>query len=640
MNMFAEVVPFRPSGFANILTYKIKENSAETAETAESVESVESVEVGDIAEIAMGEKREKCIIVNILDTEPDFKTKNLGKIIAKNIYSPQDIKNICDIAEYFFTSPSHIVKKAIPANIRNTNFINTTEFVNQKKNPIVSKEIKNRIQISLGSVYSKRSTDEVEFIKKIIHDEKHTTQQVLVVFPDSITLEQTFLKYKKLFSDICVFHSGVSKKKQIEAFWKIKTGNVQIIFGTQYSLCLPFFSLSGIIVYEFAHGSHKAKFSPYTNTMQSAEIIANNNNIPLLYTSCAGDIATIYRNKNTTISRHEKIYSSQQNLHIVDMKMEHQNKNFSPLSGIAMQKIKNAIAQKKKTIIYINRKGVSHYIQCSNCGDSPVSQYTGSKMNVFKNEKNQIVLRCSAMAYAQSIEKHDFCAHCSAKMEKVGVGTQGIEELLYPLGAKILRIDGDSFHTKTAQKKMMQEIEKADIIIGTQMMLSVGSIPDCSLIVDILFENNLHFFSFTTEETAWGQIQLLQEMFERPDSSHHLEYIVQTFEPQLQLIENIKSFENFYASEILSRKILQYPPFVEYIEIECSAKTEEKVKKHIDIILHLLQGNESRVDAVEVKKVPHLQVFIASIRFFTQKGEKNIMQKLSELSIKYTVRRC
>ena len=71
--MFAEVIPFRPSGFANILTYKIEEISKDA-------------EVGDIAEIAMGTSREKCVIINILQTEPNFTTKSLGRIIAKNIF--------------------------------------------------------------------------------------------------------------------------------------------------------------------------------------------------------------------------------------------------------------------------------------------------------------------------------------------------------------------------------------------------------------------------------------------------------------------------------------------------------------------------------------------------------------------------
>ncbi|HID92240.1 TPA: hypothetical protein EYP45_03925 [Candidatus Peregrinibacteria bacterium] len=626
--MFAEVIPFRPSGFANILTYKIEEIS-------------KNAEVGDIAEIAMGTSREKCVIIKLLETEPDFKTKSLGRIIAKNIFSASEIKNICDIAGHFFTSPSHILKKAIPANIRNTNFINSTEFVNIAKNTVEKKENNSiekniNIKISLGSVYSKRSIDEVNFIKK---NTENNNQQVVVIFPDIISLEQAFSQYENIFSDICVFHSQVSKKKQIEAFWKIKTGNTQIIFGTQYSLCIPFFNLSGIIVYEFAHGSHYTKFSPFTQTMRSAEIVAKNMNIPLLYTSCAGDIATLTQNKNSEIVKHQKMYASQKQIHIVDMQLEHQNKNFSPLSALALQKIKENLQNNKKTILYINRKGLHHYIKCPNCGDSPVSQYTGSKMNVFKNEKNQIVLRCNTMGYAQKIETSEMCENCKVPMQKIGAGTQAIEEILENLDAKILRIDGDSFQTKSSQKRMREEIKTADIIIGTQMMLSLGSIAECSLIIDILFENNLQFFSFTTEEIAWIQTHLLEEMFEKPQENMQLEYIIQTFQPNLQIIQNHDNFENFYASEILSRKILKYPPFTEGLEIEIRAKVREKCESDIQKVIQILQEDRTVFFPPEIKSVPHTQSFLVSVMCFMDPEKKELfLGKLGELKVKYFLR--
>jgi len=630
--MFAEVIPFRPSGFANIITYKIEEMSSDA-------------QVGDIAEIAMGATREKCVIANIIETEPDFRTKSLGKIIAKNIFSKSDIKNILDIAEYFFTSPSHILKKTIPANIRNTNFINSTEFIDilnsEEKKAEISKSKKNSTTISLGSVYSKRSVDEVAFIKKCLGAKK--TNQVLMIFPDIISLEQAFQKYQNIFSDICVFHSQVSKKKQIEVFWKITTGNTNIVFGTQYSLCLPFFNLSGIIVYEFAHGSHITKFSPHTNTTDSVHIYSKNNNISVLYTSCAGDIATIFRNKYSPITKHNRAFYAEKKLSIVNMQLEHQNKNFSPLSKIALQKIENNVKNKNKTIIYINRKGLHHYIKCPHCGDSPVSQYTGTKMNVFKNEHNQIVLRCNSMGFAQKIEQLEMCKICKVPMQKVGSGTQDIEEVLQNLqipNIKILRIDGDSFQTKSSQKRMREEIKTADIIIGTQMMLSLGAINNCSLIIDILFENNLQFFSFTTEENAWIQTHLLQEMLEKPEKNKTQEYIIQTFQPDLQILQNINNFENFYASEILSRKILQYPPFTQYLEIEVSAKTREKSESNIQKIISILQKKSCKFLPPEIKLIPHKQSFIGSILFFAdQQNITNITNSITELKIKYILKR-
>jgi len=636
--MFAEVIPFRPSGFANILTYKIEEISS-------------NAQVGDIAEIAMGKTREKCVIAKITETEPDFTTKSLGKIIAKNIFSTLDIKNIIDIAEYFFTSPSHILKKTIPANIRNTNFINSTEFIDiteskeeENKNEEEEKYEEarnNNINISLGSVYSKRSLDEVTFIKKCLNAKK--TNQVLLIFPDIISLEQALQKYQNIFSDICIFHSQVSKKKQIEAFWKIKTGNTNIIFGTQYSLCLPFFNLSGIIVYEFAHGSHITKFSPHTNTTDSVNIYSKNNNIPVLYTSCAGNIATIACNKNSPITKNSRAFCSEKKIRIVNMQLEHQNKNFSPLSAIALEKIKNNLHNKNKTIIYINRKGLHHYIKCPICGDSPVSQYTGAKMNVFKNEQNQIVLRCNSMGFAQKIEQLEMCKACKVPMQKVGSGTQDIEEVLQNLhipNIKILRIDGDSFQTKSSQKRMREEIKTADIIIGTQMMLSLGAIENCSLIIDILFENNLHFFSFTTEENAWVQTHLLQEMLGKPEKNKKQECIIQTFQPDLQILQNINNFENFYASEILSRKILQYPPFTQYLEIEVSAKTKEKSENNIQKIINILQKESCKFLPPEIKLIPHKQSFVGSILFFADKKNiKNITNSISDLKIKYILKR-
>ncbi|UCD95463.1 MAG: primosomal protein N', partial [Candidatus Zixiibacteriota bacterium] len=60
------------------------------------------------------------------------------------------------------------------------------------------------------------------------------------------------------------------------------------------------------------------------------------------------------------------------------------------------------------------------------------------------------------------------------------------------------------------------------------------------------------------------------------------EVVIQTYNPNLDLVDDAarQDYDTFYAREILSRKLLAYPPFSHLVNFRFSAKKEETVGKH------------------------------------------------------------
>ncbi len=667
--MFAIIIPFRPSGFSEEITYEI------------SVDE-KNAEVGDLVEIALGNRRDKGIIINITDEIPSFTTKKMGKILAKKIFSLSLLRLYIKISQYFFFSPSFCLKKSTPKHIIDTNFIfpkhqifilasniekkieecnikgkkqlelihllqessltkkeildshissavvktlQEKGIIEKRESEIFPQKIQNKNKtetdeenkkhenfskkIFIGSLYSKKTIEEIEFIQQIIEAQK----QVCIIFPDKIILEQTLKKYKKIFSDITPFHNGLGKKEENLHYWKIRTGNCSLIFGLQNALFTPFHCLGAIIIFEYSHQSHCSLFSPYIKTPEVAEIIAKEKKIPLILSSSSGDISHVSSADEKNITLFPS--SFKKNIIVADIELEQQNKNFTPLSGIALEKMKNALEKNEKIVLFFNRKGMHTSVFCTACKDIPVSPYSGIRMSVFKDANGKILLRCSQSGYCERYREQ--CKKCGGEMKKIGEGTQNIESFLEEnfTEKKILRIDGDSLSSKSKIKNISDEIEQSDIIIGTQIIFSLGPITNCSTVIDVLFENSLSFPSLIAEEKTWIQSHLLQELLGKTPLQN---VIIQTFQPELPLIKNIEKndFLQFYTQEIKARKTLEYPPFSENIIISCTGKNQKILEKNIEKILPIIQKLNGKYFPAQFSILPHQQKVKAEMQCF------------------------
>jgi len=202
---------------------------------------------------------------------------------------------------------------------------------------------------------------------------------------------------------------------------------------------------------------------------------------------------------------------------------------------------------------------------------------------------------CHYCGYSEKVTKK--CPQCGGENVRfMGVGTQKIEEELKMLfnNARILRLDADSTTARDSYSEYLTEFaeHKYDIMIGTQMVAKGLDFPNVSLVGVIGADMALYSEDYRGFERPFSLITQVVGRAGRNGGSGRA--IIQTTDPQSNVIELAKrqDYEAFYESEIMTRRLMIYPPFCTICQVAViSDKADlahDAIKKIFDNITSLV----------------------------------------------------
>ncbi len=278
--------------------------------------------------------------------------------------------------------------------------------------------------------------------------------------------------------------------------------------------------------------------------------------------------------------------------YIVDLQRD-QSKLSRYISNTLLEKIKNTLENKKKTIIYLNRRWEYSSLCCSDCAHLYKCKNCDVSLSVHKNPAKLI---CHMCGFIQDIDLR--CEKCNwNNLQKVGVGTEQIERDLkkYFTKANIFRFDTDNIKTKGEKEKVLDNIKEADIIIWTKMITTGFDFEDISLIAVVLLEQELAVPKYNIEEISYNNIrQLIGRWWRQWESK---EVIIQTFISSNETIKSISeyNYKDFVTKTLEERKLFSYPPYADLAILESFDRNEEKSLNFCKILKNKLDlANEDK----------------------------------------------
>ncbi len=160
----------------------------------------------------------------------------------------------------------------------------------------------------------------------------------------------------------------------------------------------------------------------------------------------------------------------------------------------------------------------------------------------------------------------------------MGIGIQKIElamKAFFP-SHKLVRIDSDA--KKSEKLTLLDELDTAEIIIGTQMVLTTLH-EDIGLIAFLLIDNDLSIPEFDREEKIYTQIVYARRM--------GVPVLVQTYATETPFTEMLLSgnYKSFLSETLALRERFLYPPYGEFITLWVHHPSKDMVK---DIIYKLI----------------------------------------------------
>ena len=163
-----------------------------------------------------------------------------------------------------------------------------------------------------------------------------------------------------------------------------------------------------------------------------------------------------------------------------------------------------------------------------------------------------------------------------------GFGTEFIEaevKAKFP-NARVVRVDTDSLTKKGELQDKLDAFKKGeyDIMLGTQMIAKGLNFPNLKVVGIVLADTGLHLPDFRASEKTFALITQVAGRAGRffPDG----EVYVQTYNPGAESIYyacNAKVNE-FYSSEISTRKLLEFPPFSRLVRLVFRSPNLEDAK--------------------------------------------------------------
>jgi primosomal protein N' (replication factor Y) (superfamily II helicase) len=273
------------------------------------------------------------------------------------------------------------------------------------------------------------------------------------------------------------------------------------------------------------------------------------------------------------------------------------------LSPILEEKIRDRLARREQTALFLNRRGMAQIVLCPACGEA--STCPNCSVSLTLHARHHLV--CHYCAY--QVRMSEICGNCkTAEPRPVGMGTERVEEDLKKLfpAARITRADRDNISSREALDEMIRQIEdrEVDILVGTQMIAKGLDFEGLTLVGMVLADIGFNLPDFRASERSF---QLLMQMGGRAGrhQSHPGEVIIQTYNPQHSSIQYARNHDyvGFAEQELNLRRELFYPPFGRLAAIRLQGTNSQSVLQAANAMKNhakAMQRNHSALKTLDI----------------------------------------
>lgn len=402
------------------------------------------------------------------------------------------------------------------------------------KAPLISSKI-NKNKFLLISDFSKRLDFYIEAIKKTI--DRH--QAVIIILPD-LSLISFFTKHFK--NPVSILHSGLTRTQRWLEFDKIRDSEVKIVIGSNSALFAPLSNIGLIIVDQEDNETYKNDRSPRFHLVKVAQKLSQLASANLVLGTVSPRIETY----DEALKGQFKILKNlkpKTKISIIDMNGEKQS-----ISVPLQNKIDEMLAQRKKVLLVLNRKGEGTKFSCQDCGW--ISRCEKCGLPLIPQKAEAVCFRCELQN-----QLPDSCPRCqSIQIKPMGLGTARLKKFasdLWPQ-TKIIQIE-----KKLDGQPLRQNW---DIAITTAYALKF-QFPPIGLVGLIDADHGLNFPDFHSAEKTFQNFFKFLKIGEWG--------IIQTHLPENYVISDLAKmdYDKFFLDELENRKKSNFPPFVSLIRL-------------------------------------------------------------------------
>jgi primosomal protein N' (replication factor Y) (superfamily II helicase) len=420
----------------------------------------------------------------------------------------------------------------------------------------------------------------------------------IVLVPEISLTPQTVERFKSRFAElhevVAVLHSHLSEGERHDEWHKLHSGRARIVIGARSAVFAPLKDLGLIIVDEEHETTYKQEEAPRYHARDVAVVRAKIEKCAVVLGSATPSLESYH---NATTGKYELLALTQRVddqrmplMRIVDLRQERRKEKIAPiLSEKLSQAIAARLEKREQTILFLNRRGFSTSLLCSNCGEARNCPNCSVALTFHRHMAR---LSCHLCGHTAAVPKK--CPECGKDaLIYAGFGTEKVESTvshLFPK-ANVRRMDADSMTRKEAYRETLRNVRtgKIDILVGTQMIAKGLHFPNVTLVGIINADLALHLPDFRAGERTF---QLLTQVAGRAGRGETAgEVFVQTytpFSPSIQFARH-HDFAGYFQQELEFRERCDFPPFKHAVLVTVRSEHEGRAKLSAETLVRRLK---------------------------------------------------
>ena len=448
---------------------------------------------------------------------------------------------------------------------------------------------------SVSLLYGVTGSGKTSVFLKLCEKAVSEGKGVIVMVPEISLTPQTIARFGRHFGNkIAVFHSAMSVGQRMDEFKRVKSGEALVAIGTRSAIFAPVRNLSLIVIDEEQEHTYKSEKSPRFHARDLAKFRTLYNNSLLVLASATPSIESyaMALSGKYELCKLKKRYGNAvlPEVRTVDMRRELTRGSSSALSRELNEAVYEALENKKQSIILLNRRGHNTYISCPACGY--VSTCPNCSVSLTYHSANRRLL-CHYCGYSEPMRES--CPSCqSGKLRFMGIGTQRVEEELkitFP-EARILRLDADSTASRGSFAERLDAFSRGeyDIMLGTQMVAKGLDFPNVTVVGVLGADSAANSDDYRGFERSFSLLTQVLGRAGRGDDRGVA--IVQTTDPDSNLIRlaSQQDYDSFYNEEILTRKMMIYPPYCDITVVGATSNSRAEAEEAITNIFNSIKS--------------------------------------------------
>jgi primosomal protein N' (replication factor Y) len=386
----------------------------------------------------------------------------------------------------------------------------------------------------------------------------------IVLIPEIALTPQAADRFRaRVGAEVGILHSGMTMAERHDVLIAAARGEIQVVLGARSAVFAPFRNLGLIVVDEEQESSYKQGEKPRYHARAVALVRAQHEGAAVLLGSATPSLESYH---NAARAKHVLLHIPERvdgrplpRVQVVDMRLpEHRNDVLSrPLLDALVERLERG----EQSILLLNRRGHSNYVQCYACGGIVRCPYCDISLTYHATDHR---LRCHYCNHARAVP-HE-CPACGNPCQVFrGAGTQRLEQELSGLlpQARIQRMDFDTTSKRGAHRHILEEFGRGevDVLLGTQMVAKGHDFPGVTLVGVVLADAGLSLPDFRAAERTFHLLAQVAGRAGRGTTPGDV--YIQSLCPDHYAIAlaAAQDYPAFFEREAALRRSLRYPPF-------------------------------------------------------------------------------